>query len=60
MLNLQTRYMTITTKAIPPITPPTIAPMGFDGVGVCPGRSPILMHTVEAHWVHDSAFKEHV
>lgn len=60
MRSLHNRYMTMTMKAIPPVTPPTVAPIGFEGGGVWPGRSPIFIHTVEAHWVHDSAFKEHV
>jgi hypothetical protein len=52
--------MKITMKAIPAMTPPTIAPIGFGGEGVWPGKSPMFMHTVEAHSVHDSAFKEQV
>jgi hypothetical protein len=52
--------MSITMKAIPPRTPPTMAPIGLGGLGVWPGKLPISMHTVEAHSVHDSAFKEQV
>ena len=47
-------------KATPPRTPPTIAPIGFEDGAVWPGIDPRLMHTVEAHSVHDSAFKEQV
>lgn len=47
-------------NAIPPTTPPTIAPIGLDGGGVWPGNSSMFMHVVEAHSVHDSAFKEQV
>jgi hypothetical protein len=47
-------------KTIPPTTPPIMAPIGLGELGVCPGKLPISMHTVEAHSVHDSAFKEQV
>jgi len=47
-------------KAIPPTTPPTIAPMGFGGAGVWPGKSPMFMQIVEAQAVQDSAFREQV
>ena len=46
---------------MPPMTPPTMPPIGVELLGaVCPGKEPIRTQVVVAHESHDAAFKEHV
>ena len=54
--NLHSKNVAATITSTPPITPPTMAPIGVDDwCAVTPGREPIFTQLLEAHDEHDPA-----